>query len=249
MDLRRLSFAPVLGAAVLTGCVTAPPAPSAPDVARGAAVTAPNPAAPLPATDPLVRLHAFVASQGLSSTPAKPGEASRLAAAWNNKVIYAPDPTHGGDPVPGLLARVWVFGPDEATPLETDGELIVGVWDNSPKATGGQPVLQEVWHIDAETAKKFRRPDMFGSGYTLFLPWSKYHVDLKQVNVVARFNGADGRSLVSTPEIITLDHSATLQRAAERLAGLSNGGPATAKLPTTELPAPLPLNFPEAPRK
>jgi hypothetical protein len=129
--------------------------------------------------------------------------------------------------VPGLIARVWVFGPDESVPLETDGELIVGLWDNTPKATGGQPVLQEVWHIDAQTAKKFRRPDMFGSGYTLFLPWSKYHVDLKQVNAVARFNGADGRNVVSSPERLTIDHTATLQRAQEKLGGLSAGAPGT----------------------
>jgi hypothetical protein len=221
MDLRRLSFAPVLGAAVLTGCVTSS-SPPAPETARATSHEAPVP--PVPG-DQMGKLQAFITNQGLTSTPAKPGEAARLTAAWNNKILYAPDPTHGGDPVPGLLARIWIFGPDTKDPLTVDGELIVGVWDNAPKATGGQPVLHEVWHIDAEAAKKFRRTDFMGEGYTLFLPWSRYSVDLKQVNVVARFNGADGRNLVSSPERLTLDHSATLERAQDKLNGLSAGPP------------------------
>jgi hypothetical protein len=107
-----------------------------------------------------------------------------------------------------------------ATPLVIEGELIVGVWDLGPKAAGGQPVLQEVWHIDNEAAKKFRKKDfMGGEAYTVFLPWSQYHVDLKQVNVIARFNAADGRSVVSSPETLTIDHSATLQRAKDKLNG------------------------------
>jgi hypothetical protein len=218
MASHRLSvFAIPLGAALLAGCVTV----DKPDPAKPKALAAEGPAAPI-ADDPLPpglspKFVAFVTHQGLSHTPAKPGEPSRLTAAWNNKIIYAPDPTHGGDPVPGLLARLYVFGPDESIPLDPDGELIVGVWDLGPKAEGKSPALMELWHIDRETARKFRKTDFMGSGYTLFLPWSKYHVDLKQVNVVARFNAADGRCLVSSPETLTIDHSATLQRAAEKL--------------------------------
>ena len=258
MDLRRLSCAAlVVGATSLSGCISPfkadPPATSKVVPATAATPAASVAAAPTPPADqadPMVRLRAFIANDGLAGPPDKQGQAARLTAAWNNKILYAPDPTHGGEPVPGLFARLWLFGPDTKDPLTAEGELFVGVWDMTPKSTGGQPVLMEVWHIDPEALRKFRRPDFVGEGYTLFLPWSNYHVDLKQVNVIARFNGADGRSLVSSPETLTIDHSATLQRAAERLAGLSNGGPATAeaKLPG-KLPGTLPINFPEAPRK
>jgi hypothetical protein len=226
MDLRRLSLVGlVAGATVLAGCVT--PA-SHPDPTLAKSVTpppAPITAAAGPTPDDPTglksRLRGFLANDALSTTPAKPGQGARLTAAWNNKVIYAPDPTHGGDPVPGLMGKLWVFGPDESVqvPLALDGEIFVGAWDNSPKLTGGQPVLIEVWHIDPEAVKKVRRNDFIGGqAYNLFLPWSQYHVDLKSVNVVARFNAADGRSLVSAPETLAMDHSATLQRAAERLA-------------------------------
>ena len=237
MASHRLSAA-ALGAALLAGCVTT----TKPDPARPKVVGADAPAAAIP-DDPLPqglspKFVAFVSHQGLSTAPAKAGEAARLTAAWNNKIIYAPDPTHGGDPVPGLLARLYVFGPIEegnpasGVPIEPDGELIIGLWDLGANEAGKAPELMELWHIDRETARKFRRADFLGSGYTLFLPWSKYHVDLKQVNVVARFNGADGRCLVSSPETLTIDHSATLQRAAEKL-GIARTEPGS-ELPKVE---------------
>lgn len=159
----------------------------------------------------------FLTNRGLSMTPAKPTELARVTAAWNNKIIFAPDPTHGGELMPGIMGRLYLFGPDEAVPLATEGELVVGVWDNSPKTTGGQPKLLELWYIDRDTMKKLMKKDFMGNGYTVFLPFSKYHVDLKQINVLARFNSVDGRSMMASPEILTLDHSAALQRAADKL--------------------------------
>jgi hypothetical protein len=236
MDLRRLfPVAFVVGVIVPAGCMT----PAKPDPVAARAV-APAPAVAADSTDPMVRLRAFVAGDGLTTTPAKPGQAARLTAAWNNKVLYAPDPTHGGEPVPGLMGKLWIFGPEIGAPLTLDGEIFVGAWDNTPTLNGGEPILLEVWHIDAETAKRIRRKDFFGGdGYNLFLPWSRYNVDLKRVNVVARFNGADGRSLVSSPETLTLDHSATLERAAEKLAGYSTGpavAPPAAGPPAAQAP-------------
>ncbi|HJZ92191.1 MAG TPA: hypothetical protein VKE40_15050 [Gemmataceae bacterium] len=227
MDPRRLSAVALAFAATLVvGCVSMPtskpagvakaPAPTGDVKQASAAQPAPNADDPLPpGLSP--KFVAFITNQGLAAPTAKLGEASRLAAAWSNKIIYAPDPTHGGEPVPGLIARLYVFGPDQKFPLPPDGELIIGLWDNSPVANCGQPALMELWHIDRETAAKFRKTDFMGEGYSLFLPWSKYHVDLKQVNVRIRYNGADGRCLVASPETLTIDHSATLQRAAEKL--------------------------------
>ena len=193
--------------------------------------------------DPRPRVKAFLAGEGLATTPAQPGEGAQLVAAWDNKIRYAPDTTRGGDPVPGLVARLWLFGPDVKTPIEPDGELIVGVWDQTPKTNGGAPVLMEVWHIDRNTAAKFRRPDFLGWGYSLFLPWQRYNVDLKQVNVQVRYNGADGRNLVAPSQILNLDHSATLQRAAEKL-GIKNPL-ATTTSPLETLPKPSPRPWPE----
>ena len=222
----------------LAGCITPPkPGPAArapaanPEVQQAGATEAfkPDPNDPLPpGLSP--KFAALLTNQGLAQTPAQPGQPARLAVAWNNKIIYAPDPTRGGEPVPGLIARVYLFGPvhgpEDKTPqipLKGDGELLVAVWDNSPKADGGSPRLMELWHIDPGAARKFQKPDfMDGYAYTLFLPFSNYHVDLKKINLVMRYNGADGRNLVASPETVTLDHAETLQRAAEKL-GVNRG--------------------------
>src|SRR5262245_37197840 len=242
MALRRVCLL-VLCTGFLAGCMHQPKAKKALEtpqqVVQAAAVVDPNDPLPPGLTPKFV---AFLSSQGLSSDPAKDGEAARLTVAWNNKVIFAPDPVHGGEPVPGFIAKLWLFGNDESIPVTPDGEIIVGMWANPPKGSVGQPALIELWHIDRETAKRFRKRDfMGGEGYTLFLPCSKYHVDLKQVNLIVRYNGTDGRSLVSAPETMTIDHSATLQRAAEKL------GMSKLEVMKTEgpiLPAPTPLPFP-----
>ena len=220
MDLRRLSAPPwSSGWPLLAGCVT-PTKPDPPDAPKAVAADAAGPGVPAGPPPPTRwrRLRAFIADDGLAASPARPGQAARLTAAWNNKVIYAPDPTHGGDPVPGLMARLWVFGPDDRRSRSSlDGELRRGRGTTARRRRAASRSCWRCGTSTAEAAKKFRRQDFFGGGYNLFLPWSQYNVDLKQVNVVARFNGADGRSLVSTPETLTLDHSATLQRAAEKL--------------------------------
>lgn len=193
--------------------------------------------------DPLPRLQAFLVGQGLTSTPAKPGEAARLVATWDSHITFAPDSIHGGDPVPGIVGRLWLFGPDLKDPVEPDGELIVGLWDQSPKSSGGEPALLEVWHIDRESARKFKKIDMWGMGYSMYLPFQRYHVDLKQVSVQVRYNGADGRNLAAPPQLLALDHSATLQRAREKL-GLTPGGiaqvpnqlPDLSSVPSSTLP-------------
>lgn len=234
----------MLVVAGLTGCLSTPKtteskklpeADSAtPAVKQASAI---NPTLPAP-TDPLPsgltpKFTDFMTNQGLAGPPTKPTEAVRMTVAWNNKIIFAPDPTRGGDPVPGLLARVYLFSQSDQT-LMIDGEFLAGVWDLTPKAEGGRPQLMELWHIDPTSAKKFQRPDFMGSGYTIFFPWSKYNVDLKQVTAQIRFNGADGRSLVATPEVLTVDHSETLARAAEKLSGRSVSNEAGGKAAAVE---------------
>jgi hypothetical protein len=236
--VRQIAVAIVFASALSSGCVsmgkwTVPEVSAKPSVEGDAAIGDAN--------DPLPRIKAFLAGEGLASTPAQPGQAARFTSAWDNKIVFAPDPTHGGEPVPGLVTRLWVFGADQSVPLDPDGEILVAMWDNAPKTNGGSPVLLEVWHIDRETAKKFIRPDIIGNGYSVFLPSQKYHIDLKQINVQVRYNGADGRNLVSATQTLALDHSATLQRAAEKLGlkGVKDPGA------SAELPAPALRAWPE----
>src|ERR1700741_1275744 len=136
--VRKFAVAIALASAFTSGCISPwkwtgseIAAKSATD--DGSAMGDPN--------DPLPRIKTFLAGEGLTTSPAQAGQAVRLSAAWDNKIIFAPAPTHGCDPGPGLVARLWVFGPDQSVPLDPDGELLVAMWDTAPKATGGTPVL------------------------------------------------------------------------------------------------------------
>src|SRR5262245_26610027 len=98
MDLRRVCPL-IVCTGLLAGCVHQQKAkklqePAQPVVQAAAAVADPNDPLPPGLTPKFV---AFLSSQGLSTAPAKDGEAARLTVAWNNKVIFAPDPIHGGE--------------------------------------------------------------------------------------------------------------------------------------------------------
>lgn len=223
---RILQAALIVIAGLTPGCMTTKPeAPAAPkpEVVQAAAKTpavasgqslgveqdrsAPRVELPAPKAAPVVA----------NTAPAKPGEAARLTAAFSNKVIYAPDTTKGGDQIPGLLGRLYIFSTDEAVPIVAEGELVIDVWDNSPQSNGGKPKLLEVWHLDPQSFANFRKRDIIGEGYSIFLPWSTYNIDVKQINVIVRFNGKDGRVLQTPPETLTVDHATTLQRAADKI--------------------------------
>ena len=225
-------------AGLTPGCMTArPDAPPAakPEVVQAAATSAKSEASDIKQAQALAPTPNLVPTRMLpnelptpkavpmvaNTAPAKPGEAARLTAAFSNKVIYAPDPTRGGDPVPGLLGRLYVFSTDEAVPIVADGELVVDVWDNSPKINGGKPKLLEVWHLDAEAFAKFRKRDIIGEGYSIFLPWSTYNIDVRQINVIVRYTGKDGRVLMTPPETLSVDHAPPLQRAADKIGGIT----------------------------
>ncbi|MSR52528.1 MAG: hypothetical protein EXS09_04475 [Gemmataceae bacterium] len=234
MDLRKLfPLCTCLAIAGLVGCVTSSKPAHDQNEKIKAAAASPEPGDVIP-PGLTPKFLGLLTGEGLSATPAQMGEASKVTAAWNNKIVFAPDPTRGGDPMPSLIVRLWLFGPDEGTPVAPDGELLVALWDNMPKSGSGKPELKELWHIDRETAMKFRKRDAIGDGYTLLLPWSNYNIDVKQVNLVVRFNGADGRSVASAPEKLSIDHSATLQKAQERL-GISTKSESFEKLPTPAL--------------
>ena len=209
--VRRALAAAALAATVCSGCMTPATIVAKPEVVTTVA-TKPSPA-PTP----------------VPPTPAKDGQAARLTTAWNNQVLYAPDPTRGGAAMPGVLGRLYVFGPDEGIPLKGDGELIVDLWDHTPVRAGGEPKLLEVWRFDRVGLAKMTKRDIIGEGYSIFLPWSTYNVDIRQVHMIARYTSADGRVLMSAPASLSVDHSATLAKAAEKI-GLTPLG-TDAKLP------------------
>jgi hypothetical protein len=134
---------------------------------------------------------------------------AQAVAAWNNKVVYAPDPLRGGAAVPYLMGRLYLFGPEVGAPLVGDGSLVVDLYDLTPRGPGSEPVMLQEQRYDPETLKRFVKEDLFGMGYTVYLPWLTYRPDITQVNLILRYDPAKGQSLLHQSGPLTVDHAAT----------------------------------------
>lgn len=146
------------------------------------------------------------------------GAVCQVVATWNNQVSFTPDPTHGGTPTPGLVGRVYLFGPNIDFPLAGDGSLVVDLYEDetnntapasaSPApAAAGQPTprLVEEWRIDKATMARLLRRDAIGWGYTLFLPWGTYRPDVTHIQLKARYEPTTGTPLYADAAPLTLN--------------------------------------------
>jgi hypothetical protein len=141
-----------------------------------------------------------------SSDDAMPhGAVCQVVATWNHQVVFAPDPVHGGAEAPGLVGRLYLFGPEISYPLIEDGSVIVDLFDDTKPATDGPPVPLEEWRIDPGTLKRLAKHDMIGWGYTLFLPWGTYRPEINQIHLKLRYASAKGTPLYSDSGRLSLD--------------------------------------------
>jgi len=132
-----------------------------------------------------------------------------LVATWSNRIIHSPDPTRGGATAPGIAGRLYYFGPGIEVPMPMMGTVKVSLYDHSPKRETAEPKLLEEWNFDTITLKKLERPDAFGVGYTLFLPWATYRPDVSKVHLQVRHDCGDGTGQMAPGSTLTLEHNAT----------------------------------------
>jgi hypothetical protein len=120
-----------------------------------------------------------------------------LVATWYPEVVSTPDPAHGGQPVRGLAARVYLFGPEIAAPLMGNGSLLVDLYDECAARPNKEetPLPLEEWRLDAATLKRLQRRDAVGWGYTLFLPWGTYRPEITHVRIRLRYQPEKGTPL------------------------------------------------------
>lgn len=131
----------------------------------------------------------------------------QAVAVWNPTVIYAPDPARGGTPSPGLVGRLYLFGPQLDFPRSGEGSLTIDLYKEGTKGDASTQVLLEEWHIDKETLQRLMKRDPIGCGYTLFLPWGTYHPELTHLHIKLRYEPVKGSPLYAPPSSLTLEGS------------------------------------------
>jgi hypothetical protein len=131
----------------------------------------------------------------------------RVAAMWSNQVVFTPDPVHGGNPVPGLAGRVYLYDNPKNPPISSEGMLVVDLFDMTKATPEVAPVPLEEWRIDKDTLSRLQiKDDLMGWGYTVFLPWSTYRPELNMVQLRIRFEPSKGMPIYADATRITLNN-------------------------------------------
>ncbi len=160
------------------------------------------------------------------------GAVCQAVATWNHQVVFAADPAHGGAEAPGLVGRLYLFGPEISYPLIDDGSVVVDLFDDTRPASEGQPIPLEEWRIDSATLKRLAKRDMIGWGYTLFLPWGTYKPDISQVHLKVRYITAKGNPFFAESGPLTLNSPPGTTYHTVTAADKSNGQSTSATAPS-----------------
>jgi hypothetical protein len=146
------------------------------------------------------------------------GPVCLVTGIWNNEVAFVPDPTHNGQMTPGLVGRVYLFGPSMDFPRAAEGDLVVDLYDETHVPMAGQKLPLEEWRIDKDTLQRLLRRDRIGWGYTVFLPWGTFKREIGQIGLKMRFEPVHGTPLYEESSL-TLHKTGITQQNGQALLG------------------------------
>lgn len=140
---------------------------------------------------------------------APPPPKGRVVSTWDPKVAYAPDASRGGAVMPGLVGRVFLFGPDMAVPYLGDGRMVIDLFDATPRGSGVEPKVTDHFEIDPNALRQLANTDVFGEGYSIFFPWFNYHPDVSRVYLQLAYIAPDGEKYFHQSGTFNVDHAQT----------------------------------------
>lgn len=162
---------------------------------------------------------------------------AQVVGAWNNKIVHVPDPANNGVPAPGLIGRVYLFGPTPDFPIPGNGSIVVDLFDDTPRNGQSSSVHLEQWRFDPESLSRLLKKDMFGLGYTLFLPWGSYRSDIRTLHLAVKYEPMSGMPLYAPSGPLTIEHT---QSPVGAIAPTLAGGPVLPPPESTTPTLPMP---------
>jgi hypothetical protein len=118
----------------------------------------------------------------------------RVVGIWSRGIATAADSLHNGAPLMGIAGRVLLYN-EAGLPVACDGDLVVCLYDDTPRPGVTGPVEVHEWVLDHETLKRLQRTDMFGQGYSVFLPWPEDKPLFSQMQLKLRYYRANQPTL------------------------------------------------------
>jgi hypothetical protein len=135
------------------------------------------------------------------------GSPCQIVMVWEPRVIYTPDPTHGGTPTPGLAGRLYLFGPRIDFPMLCEGSVAADLYDESD----GKPVLRERLQIDQDNLKRLAQQDFLGWGYTLFWPLPAYRPEMSKLRLRVCYQAKNAAPLYTEDTLTLGEGNGTMQ--------------------------------------
>jgi len=116
----------------------------------------------------------------------------RVLCSWTDTVLHQP-----GEPgIRGFGGRVFFYVDGEKDPVEVDGALIVYAFD-AQAADPRNPQPEKKFVFKREDLHTHYSKNKVGHSYSFWLPWDVVGSPTRQINLVARFEGAEGGTLFS----------------------------------------------------
>lgn len=123
---------------------------------------------------------------------------SQVILNWGGMGVTQ-DTVNKGQPLPGLVGRMYLIGPDLVLPTLATGRVIVDMYVPQPD---GSWKKAPPWNIDPQTLQRLAKKDIVGEGYTLFLPLTEYDPSIAHVKVQASFIPKSGVPVYSQPNMV-----------------------------------------------
>jgi hypothetical protein len=130
---------------------------------------------------------------------------SRVVAQWQRTLVTAPDFVNNGRAVPCIAGCIYLIGPDGETPVAGDGELVVSLLHDVPRAGTTGPVEVAHWKFDAATMKKMLINDRVGPCYPVILPWPERMPVFSRVELKLRYQQANQVPVYEVCQPFTMD--------------------------------------------
>ncbi len=125
----------------------------------------------------------------------------QVVANWTPQVQFVPDTVHQGQPMPGVVGKLYFFGEQVGLPLAGDGTVHLELSAILPERPQDGWICLEKLDIDKASMKKLLQEDIVGTGYTMLLPWWSYRPDVTQIQMNLSYTPENGNPLFTVSKV------------------------------------------------
>lgn len=118
----------------------------------------------------------------------------RMLPVWSDTVLHQP----GKPGVRGFGGRIFFYKDQSPEAIEVDGGLAVYVFD-ADTVDPGSPQPEKKYLFTAEQFKTHLSHSTMGPSYSIWIPWDQVGGPVRNLSIVARFEGTEGGVVISEP--------------------------------------------------